>query len=221
MERRIDRSVDWSAVKLAAALRTARQRFSDRVLAGTGIAVLVTVVALMLLLRTASTHSEPVLAPQVFDAVVTTTTRPTVTVHVAGAVRVPGLYRLPEGSRIADAIEAAGGVDSEVDIDRVNLAATIADGARIDIARLGVPNPDPPVLQGGEPGSPSASGPVDLNTATQQQLEALPGIGPSTATAIIDQRRRLGRFERVEDLLDVRGIGEAKLGQLRALVVVH
>ncbi|CAB4322483.1 MAG: ComEA family DNA-binding protein [Actinobacteria bacterium] len=166
--------------------------------------------------------------PLLFDPPSTTTTVPAqVTVHVLGAVRMPGVHRLPLGSRVADAIEAAGGVADDVDIERVNLAAALADGQRVYITRRDQPNapvlaPDPLAPLGGHEGgsAPSPSARVDLNVASQEQLEVLPGIGPSTAAAILELRRRVGRFASVDQLLDVRGIGDAKLGAIRDLVIV-
>jgi competence protein ComEA len=155
----------------------------------------------------------------------------TVVVHVAGAVVRPGVVTLPVGSRAVDAVAAAGGLAEGADPDRVNLAAPLADGARLAIPLVGQPPPAeiaPQVPAGGVgAGGTAASGaagsvgaPVDLNTADAAQLEALPGIGPSTAQAIIAHRGSNGPFRSVDELLDVRGIGEAKLAALRDLVTV-
>lgn len=142
---------------------------------------------------------------------------PEVMVHAAGAVVHPGLYRLPADARLADALDAAGGPAAEADLDAVNLAARVADGERIYVPRKGevVAGGGPPT---GGPGGPS--GPLDLNTATAEQLDALPGIGPATAEAIISYRREHGRFRSVEELVEVRGIGESKLAALRSKVRV-
>lgn len=166
--------------------------------------------------------SPPPPAPAVFDRAPTTTTSiAQILVHAAGAVRQPGLHRLATGSRVADLIEAAGGVDGSIDLDRVNLAAPVVDGERVYLPRLGEPVPSPaqPTTGTGDPGR--GDGPIDLNTATQDQLEGLPGVGPATAASIVAERRTRGRFTSVEDLLDVRGIGTAKLDQLRDLVTVR
>ena len=159
----------------------------------------------------------------------TTTTRPPFLVHVAGAVAHPGLVRVPSGARIADAIAAAGGGLPDADLDRLNLAAKVADGQRIPVAKIGAPGAsalvdgsatgtDPPA--DGSAGATSASGPVDLNTATEAQLETLPGIGPSFAAAIIRERERRGGFASVDQLRDVRGIGEKRFAELKPLVSV-
>lgn len=148
-------------------------------------------------------------------------------VHAAGAVAVPGVHRVPAGSRVADLLAAAGGPAADADLDRVNLAAALVDGERVWFPRVG--EEAPPAVAGspagpaGSPGSPggttAAPGPVDVNTATVEELDALPGIGPAIAAAIVEHRERAGRFRTVDDLLDVPGIGDAKLAQLRDLVV--
>ena len=140
-------------------------------------------------------------------------------VHVAGAVLRPGLYRLGGDARVADAIDAAGGPAPEADLDAVNLAARVADGERTYISRHGEV---PPALVSASAGSAGASqGPIDLNAATAEQLDALPGVGPATAEAIVAYRSEKGRFRSVEELLEVRGIGEAKLASIRPKVTVR
>jgi competence protein ComEA len=150
-------------------------------------------------------------------------------VHVAGAVTRPGVVTLPSGSRVVDAVGAAGGMVAGADPDRVNLAAPLADGQRVVVPVIGQPAPaEVAVAAPAAPGTGSAGGtapaaggaPVDLNTATESDLDALPGIGPATAAAIVAHRSERGPFGSVEDLLDVRGIGDAKLEALRDLVVV-
>ncbi len=143
-------------------------------------------------------------------------------VHVAGAVRKPGVVSLPPGSRVVDAIDAAGGSRPEADLDRLNLASVLVDGQRIFVARVG----DPPgagviagtATPGGEP--TNGGGLIDLNLATAADLETLPGIGPTLADAIIAERDRRGGFTSVDDLRSVRGIGEARFAQIRDLVTV-
>lgn len=140
-----------------------------------------------------------------------------VVVHVAGAVRAPGLHSLSPGARVADALAAAGGPTLDADLDRVNLAAAVADGQRVVIARIGEAiDADGPASGPGETGS----GPVNLNQADAAALDSLPGVGPATASAIVDHRRRNGPFRTVDDLLSVRGIGPSKLDALRDLVTV-
>lgn len=143
----------------------------------------------------------------------------TVAVHIAGAVARPGVLWLPEGSRVVDAIAAAGGAAADADTDRVNLAAPLGDGAWIHVPRVGEPTASPPAGASGPAGERSGA-PVDLNTASAEQLVELPGIGPATAAAIVEHRTTHGPFRSVESLADVPGIGQAKLERLRPLVRV-
>lgn len=136
--------------------------------------------------------------------------------HAAGALARPGLYRLPAGARVADLIEAAGGPTSDADVHQLNLAARVNDGDRVYVPKVGEPAP---VASADAPGAPGGAK-LDLNAATQAQLEDLPGVGPATAAAILKERAKRGRFKSVEELLDVRGIGPAKLDQIRELVRV-
>jgi competence protein ComEA len=167
----------------------------------------------------------------------TTTVPPAdVVVQAAGAVARPGVYELPAGARVDDLVKAAGGLTDQADGDRVNLAAPVADGERVWVPAQGEEvAPDVVAGTGGGAsgtGSPAGAGasdgtaaavpttPVDLNAATAEQLDVLPGVGPATATAILTYRDEHGRFASVDELLEVRGIGEAKLEQLRPLVRV-
>jgi competence protein ComEA len=148
----------------------------------------------------------------------TSTTAPaTVLAHAAGAVRAPGVYTLPAGARVKDLLDAAGGPAPDADLDRINLAAPVADGSQVYVPRQGEAVPS-----GASAGAGAATpaGPLDLNTATLEQLDALPGVGPATAQAILDEREKRGRFGSVDELLDVRGIGPAKLEAIRELVTV-
>jgi competence protein ComEA len=152
---------------------------------------------------------------------------PQVLVHVAGAVTHPGVVELAGGSRVIDAVEAAGGGLPDADLDRLNLAAKLVDGQRVLVQRVG----DPAVATDGTGTAPDATGApaadgttvgalVNLNTATQAQLEELPGIGPALAGAILDERTRRGSFRSVNELRDVRGIGEKRFADLRDKVTV-
>ncbi len=142
-----------------------------------------------------------------------------VVVHVAGAVAEPGVYELPSGARVHQAIEAAGGVLPRADPAVLNLAALLADGERIYVPRPGESVPLPTSgTASGSVGDPP--GPIDVNHATIEQLDELPGIGPATAAAIVDHREENGPFAGVDDLEAVRGIGPAKLEAIRDLVTV-
>ena len=145
-----------------------------------------------------------------------------VVVHVAGAVTHPGVVELDDGARVIDAIEAAGGALATADLDRLNLAAKLTDGQRVLVQNVGDP-PAPDVATGGEQPAPPGESPgalVDLNTATSEQLEELPGIGPALAEAILTERERRGGFRNVLELRDVRGIGEKRFADLVDLVTV-
>ncbi len=150
----------------------------------------------------------------------TTTAASSVVAHAAGAVQAPGVYRLPAGARVADLVEAAGGVRVDADVDRVNLAAPVVDGERVYVPVLGEAVAPAATNGGGGATSEAGAGPVNINTATAAELETLPGVGPATAEAIIEERTRRGGFASVEELLEVRGIGDAKLAQLRDRVTL-
>jgi competence protein ComEA len=137
-------------------------------------------------------------------------------IDVAGAVRRPGLYRLRSGSRVDDAIAAAGGATRKAQLDAVNLAAPVADGEQIVVPARG---PGGAAAAVGAAAGSSPSAPVDLNSATLEQLEALPGIGPVTAQKILDYRRQHGAFHSVEELQGVPGIGPSHMAQLKGLVI--
>jgi len=144
-----------------------------------------------------------------------------VTVHVAGAVAKPGVYELGGGARVIDAVEAAGGGAPDADLNRLNLAAKVADGQRVLVQRVGEAAPaGPAAADGSAAEGTDPSGLVSLNTATQAQLEALPGIGPTLAQAIIAERERRGGFRSVNELRDVRGIGDKRFADLKDKVTI-
>ncbi|MGH9009639.1 MAG: helix-hairpin-helix domain-containing protein, partial [Acidimicrobiia bacterium] len=157
---------------------------------------------------------------------VTTTTGALLAVHVAGAVARPGLYRLPAGSRVADALGRAGGRLAAADVDRLNLAAKLVDGQKILVTRRGDPIPAEAGMGGvagglgGEGSPPVPAEPIDLNTADLAALDSLPGIGPATARAILEERSRRGGFRSTRDLLRVPGIGEGRFARLKDRVRV-
>jgi competence protein ComEA len=157
------------------------------------------------------------------DSGSTTTSGPaTVLVHAAGAVVNPGVYELAQGSRVADLVAGAGGATPDADLNRVNLAAVVEDGQQIYVPRVGE---SPPAAGGAEGGGGAeagggSDGPIDINTAPVDLLDELPGVGPAIAQAIVSYRDEHGPFGSVDGLLDVPGIGEAKLAQLRDLVTV-
>jgi competence protein ComEA len=137
-------------------------------------------------------------------------------VDVVGAVRRPGLYRLQQGARIADAVSRAGGATPKADLALINLAAPLADGEQVVVPRRGAAATGG-LGSSGAPGATS-TGPVQLSTATLEQLDSLPGIGPVTAQKILDYRQKHGAFTSVDELDAVPGIGPARLDQLKDLV---
>jgi competence protein ComEA len=143
-------------------------------------------------------------------------------VDVAGRVQHPGLVRLPPGSRVWDAVVAAGGSTSLARLDRLNLARPLTDGEQVLVP--GADDPLPPVAAGSVGGTSLAgsgsAAVIDLNTATETQLDGLPGVGPVLAGRIVTWRTAHGRFSRVEELSEVTGIGEKLFAQLRPLVRV-
>lgn len=151
-------------------------------------------------------------------------------VHVAGAVKNPGVYPLPAGSRVVDALQAAGGRRDDAREDLLNLASALADGDKVYVPSsrdltAGSAGAGSGGLRGqpapAVPGWPQAPGRVDLNRADLAALDALPGVGPSLASAIIRYRQEHGPFRSVDDLEKVPGIGPSKLASLRDLVVVR
>jgi competence protein ComEA len=165
-----------------------------------------------------------------------------VTVQVVGAVRHPGVYKVPVNARVVDAVTAAGGATDVADLEAINLAQTIADAEQIYVPHKNSPSKHPnapaPRLRPSRTSSassagptsssgtssvvstPTASSPLNLNTASAAQLDLLPGIGPSTAQAIVTYRTSKGPFSKVDDLLNVRGIGAGRLDAIRALIKV-
>ena len=135
------------------------------------------------------------------------------TVDVAGAVRRPGLYRFEHGSRVADAIARAGGLTPRAERTAVNLAAPLADGEQVLVAARGSP------AVGGAGALTGTTGPVSLSSATAEQLDALPGVGPVTAQKIVTYRQAHGPFTSVDGLDAIPGIGPARIAELQGLVV--
>jgi competence protein ComEA len=136
-------------------------------------------------------------------------------VHVAGAVRQPGVVRLAPGSRVADALQAAGGLLPQANSQGLNLAAFVQDGEKIT-----VPTPAPTGAAADPAGLAAESSLIDINTAGAEDLERLPGIGPVMAQAIVDYRAQNGPFRRLEDIQDVPGIGPATYEEIQALITI-
>jgi competence protein ComEA len=170
-----------------------------------------------------------------------------VVVHVAGAVKKPGVYRLPPGARGEDALKAAGGPTADANTDAINLAARVEDGsqlyfptrkeqpeggAALDTSSPAVPTgtsapggtrpASKPAHKGGKPGklTDPSQGKINLNTAGAEELQRLPGVGPAMAARLLEFRKENGGFQSVEDLLQVSGIGDKKFARMRPFVMV-
>jgi competence protein ComEA len=182
-----------------------------RIIAVVAVALLLLFVAGRFLLRAGAASPSPPFRPVVERA--RPARAPMLVVDVVGAVRRAGLLRVPQGSRIADAIARAGGATHRADLAQVNLAAPVADGQQIVVPSRGAPAP----AAGVAPGAPNA--PVSLSTATVEQLDSLPGIGPVTAQKILDYRQQHGAFHSVAELDAIPGIGPARIDELKGLVV--
>ena len=150
-------------------------------------------------------------------------------VYVNGAVAAPAVYELPQGSRVEQAIEAAGGFDAEANTAVVNLAQSLMDGAQIYVPLQEEMAAAPPVVTDSRTTSfnvlddtavTEAGGLVNINTANSEELDTLPGIGPSTAQKILNYRDENGRFNSIEEIMNVSGIGEAKFNSIKELITV-
>lgn len=216
-----------------------------RRLVASGLSIVIACLAGWLLMRPSDPPIESVLASASSASIVSqssTSLSMNVTVHVMGAVKNPGVFELPSASRVVDAVRAAGGATGSADLERINLAQKIADTEQIFVPTRSqrrvritvapqhraststvtpsVPGATPTTVAAtmGSPGSVSTK--VNLNTATAEQLDTLPGVGPSTAKAIISYRTKSGNFKKVTDLMNVPGIGQAKFDAVRDLVTV-
>ncbi|HJR95874.1 MAG TPA: ComEA family DNA-binding protein [Gaiellaceae bacterium] len=165
-------------------------------------------------LAQAGAAQEPEVESTPLEPVASAPARALLVVHVVGEVRRPGLYRLRDGARIADAVRRAGGARRGADLAALNLAAPLVDGVQVLVpARSGPSVPASSSSDGAPP-----SGPVSLSSATIEELDELPGIGPITAQKIVDYRAEHGPFASVDDLDAVPGIGPTRIEQLRDLV---
>jgi competence protein ComEA len=182
-----------------------------RVLLGAVVFVLVLAVAGKVLLRS---HPPSVPPPVRVATPAREAAAAQVYVDIVGAVRRPGLYRLGDGSRVADAVARAGGPTRKAQLELLNLAARVSDGEQVVVPRRGAGGP----IASGSGGTAASSGPVHLNSATLEQLDALPGVGPVTAQKILDYRQEHGAFGSVDELDAVPGIGPSRLADLRDLV---
>lgn len=189
-------------------------RRRDMWVIGTGV-IGILVVALLLWGRGAAPRiAPPASSSGPAEALAVPTATPLVYVDVSGAVREPGLYTLPLGARVADALDAAGGTRARADLSALNLAQALADGTKVDVPTRGGPVA---AIASPAAGADPTQGPaaVPLNTADEAALESIPGVGPVTAQAILDYRAQIGSFDSLDQLLDVDGIGPATLAAIR------
>jgi len=166
-------------------------------------------------LAQAGAASEPEAAAVPLEPVASRPARALLVVHVVGEVRRPGLYRLRDGARIADAVHRAGGAGRNADLAALNLAAPLVDGVQVLVPARSLPGQPPAAAPGG---TDVPAGPVSLSSATIEELDELPGIGPITAQKIVDYRTEHGPFASIDDLDSVPGIGPTRIEQLRDLV---
>ncbi|MCX7845154.1 MAG: helix-hairpin-helix domain-containing protein [Dictyoglomaceae bacterium] len=139
-------------------------------------------------------------------------------VHIAGAVKSPGVYKLLEGSRVIDGIQAAGGALPSADLDKLNLAEYLEDGCKILVPEKSFPSHSLLSSTDRIKGNNSSNNKININFATEKELESLPGIGPSLAKRIIEYREQKGPFKDLKDLEKVKGIGEKKIEQIKDLI---
>jgi competence protein ComEA len=191
----------------------------SRTTALVGVCLALVVLALLgqRLAHAGAARSEPESTAVPLQPVAEDPQRTVLVVHVVGEVRRPGLYRLRDGARIADAVRRAGGALRGADLAAVNLAAPLVDGVQILVPVKASVAGTPPGGAGDDAGA-ATSGPVSLSSATLDELDALPGVGPITAQKILDYRTEHGPFASVDDLDAVPGIGPTRIEQLRDLV---
>lgn len=163
-------------------------------------------------------HEPPPVLPVAAASVTTATAGKSIVVSVVGAVVRPGLVTLSDGARVADALRETGGPVPGVDVSALNLARRLSDGEQIYV---GMPPPPGAEAAPAAAGAPAVPGKVDLNSATVTDLDTLPGVGPVTAQRILDWRTKHGRFDSVDQLREIDGIGPSRFAKLRDMVVAR
>ncbi len=195
---------------------TARQRLTPMVLVG-GFVIAVLIAVGVAVSSSGTEHEAPPVLP-VAAATESAAPATSIVVSVVGRVVSPGLVTLPEGARVADALREAGGPVDGVDLSALNLARKLGDGEQIYVGVPAPPGMDPVAASAGPAGVPAK---VDLNTATLAALDTLPGVGPVTAQRIVDWRTTNGRFDSVEQLREIEGIGPSRFAKLKDQVVAR
>lgn len=165
----------------------------------------------------ASTSLQAQASTDSFSTGVSPETPDVIVVHIDGAVVAPGVYELPEESRVQDGVAAAGGLTEEADTSTINLAAKLQDGQKVQIPKAGESSGETGASSSSESAGQSL---VNINTATAEELDSLPGVGSATAESIIQDRDSLGPFSSTEDLMRVSGIGEKKFAKLKDYICV-
>jgi competence protein ComEA len=142
-------------------------------------------------------------------------------VYVSGAVRHPDVYLLPPQSIVKDALAAAGGATDEADLERINLAMELYDQQQVHVPRCGEAASAAVSPGGAAPSASSAAGPININTATVEQLDVLPGVGPAIAGRIVSYREAYGAFAAIEEIMNVQGIGPATFEEIKGMIAVQ
>ncbi|MFN2154767.1 MAG: helix-hairpin-helix domain-containing protein [Anaerolineae bacterium] len=142
-------------------------------------------------------------------------------VYVSGAVYHPDVYLLPPQSIVKDALAAAGGATDEADLERINLAMELYDQQQVHVPRRGEAAPAATSPGGAAPSSPFAAGPININRATIEELDALPGVGPAIAGRIVSYREAYGAFATIEEIMNVQGIGPATFEEIKGMIAVQ
>lgn len=146
--------------------------------------------------------------------------KPEVCVHIVGAVANPGVYSLPDGSRLYELVAMAGGTAAGADSSAVNMAEVLSDGMQYRMPVMGEALPQQPAGAGGGSGQTASGDKIDINHADTQELDKIPGVGEATAAKIISFREKNGRFSKIEDLMEVSGIGEKKFESMKDVITV-